>query len=292
MMHATVFENKDSAKVTAHHRKGAALLNNMGVSLLQNGAFGDAMRTLHDAVLVMSNVCCTKNALSPQDAKCLGVTTNCLAQARERLASPNACPMFMVQPALEYDAPTPPFSFLDLEDYHHFEIEENSFHHPYHIFICAVGVEPNNCSCRCGNGSVDFARNLDSAIMTYNLGLSYVCISKCQPEAELRRGFEDAAIHLFAMSESILQQCQEYGDKSHKEDCNRFDRKGEHIALIRMAVLHMWYQVLAQRYTSTEIADSIIPTLDNLMDLQGTLWRYHDAGDEAPLSYGTAAACA
>ena len=283
-MSAGIFQNKDTTQAKVQYRDGAALLNNIGVSLLAQGAFGDAMSTLLDAVIVMRNVCCVKNAIVHQNSRCIRLTSICLANAQERLASPQTYPDFVLPLTDAAVPPTPPF-ILQLDDSDHFEILKNSLHHPQDIFIFPAIVELHHHSCRC-SGYVDFTRNLDAAIMTYNLGLSYVCLSRWllpeQPQAQvLRQAYQDAAIQHFGLSESILQQCQDNacGDMAHKQDCIYFDRKAMHIARLRMAVLHIWYQILEQQQQqqqqrnndNSHVADMLFSSLLSLQNETGRL---------------------
>lgn len=253
-----------------NQRKGATLLNNIGCSLLEHGAYADALQTFHDAVLFMSKACSANGEQpfdGPRSSTKLGEH---LQAANQRLRSPRPCQVLRVQSGLGYDAATPPFSFLDLEDYRYFKIDERTFHHPYHTFVSPVRVERHSCSCT----GRRFDYFLESAVMIYNHGLSYSCLSKCQGDTQVQRCLGDVATRLFSMANSILQHCQNSGDQAHKEDCDRFDDHEEHIVLVRLAVLHSWYQLFVQREHNNVMADHRTGNqiLDCFVGLQETMW--------------------
>ena len=252
--------------------KEAIFLNNAGCSLLEQGAFEDALATFRDAV----------RTASITDSRNLNVA-EIVAQAKERLISTQSYQAHVIQ---QFDGPTPPFSILNLEDYRDFEFDEHTLVLPYHSLVCPVYLDQHHCGCSCCTGSYS---HLESAVMTYNFGLSYACLSKCQANAETQHTLQCVALRLFDMSDAVLRICHEHGDRSHKEDCKQFDHQCGRILFVRIAVLHSWYQLLGQSERDVDIISGH-HVLVSLLDLQATIRRSEQGNVFAPVQASAAAA--
>lgn len=214
---------------TSHqHRehKGAIYLNNVGCSLLELGAFQDALETFRDSVAVMKTVC--TSAGPPTTTAVQDASPNllqCIQRADQRLAFPQ--PLKTHQPQH--------FGLLMLEDYHKFEFDTHLLHHPHHTLICPVRV----------NDVPQIDPDLDSATMLFNLGLSYACVAKCQTVSSHRDELKAAAARVFDLADSILHHT--HNQACNDKACNRptfDDERLRLIAMVNIAVLHSLLQVM------------------------------------------------
>jgi len=239
------------------HHQGAICLNDLGCELLSMGAFQDAIDTFNDAVSIMKANFSTDGPLLTASLPAL------IQKANDRLTSPQLSEVLAMRSYVE--ASTPPFSLLTLEDYLDFELDEHTLRHQFHSFICPITIGHKKCSCH----DIKLDSDLDSAIMLYNLGLAYVCFSKCQQPGKDRESLQGAATRLLELSVAIVQRFHTSDHESvHKKDCHQDESFAKHITLISVAILHAMYQHMAQAYSlDPETSDNLLERLYYLHDM-------------------------
>lgn len=231
--------------------KASVTLNNVACSLLEQGAFQDAMETLNDAVFILKTICASEKSGASIQHDHVVTLPEKIENAYERQKSPRLCHVISSEPPLHHDTSTPPFTILTIEDYHFFEFTSRTLYHPWHTFLCPVRVsEKSCCSMNAMNGYV-FSRDLDCASMIYNLSLTYMCLSKCQTTQQDQKDLEITSIKLFELSDTILKNYQDAegsckGDQ-HGCDCHLNEEYTHRVASIHIAVLHSLVQLLFQK---------------------------------------------
>jgi len=249
---------------TSSFRQGAIYLNNLGCTLLEYGAFEDAMETFQDAVFVMKNglyhpPTSTVSGTGPVNNLDLPERFH---RANRRLAFPRPCKLLSSR-----RNKVPPFAILTLEDYCQFEFESIMVN-TLQVLMCPVRVETQD------NDDVQYSdSDLDASTMLLNLGLAYACLARCYEE-EHQQELQASACRIFQMADSILHHSQSNPCDNEEED-EMDDEQWKRTACVNMAVLHSLLQILViQQVKDEPMSDNVTdPVMDRLYYLQNSVQR-------------------
>ena len=230
-------------------RNGAINLNNIGCALLEHGAFDAALETLQDAVYIMKNgVCRSSHSVDNLDLAAR------IQRANQRIAFPRPCKVVLRHRQIT------PFTILPIEEYRSFGFEAINFHADQFI-MCPVRMDDGSF------GYTEHDNDLECGILLLNLGLAYVCLSKCHSGGD-RSHLQDVSCRMFQMADSILYSSQ----KNTCEDGMDSDY-WERLACVNMVCLHCLMQVLIDRESvdCNMRDDAIEAVFGRLYHLQHTL---------------------
>jgi hypothetical protein len=232
------------SKHIACNRRCAVYLNNVGCSLTKRGAFEDAMKTFSDAVLVMK---LGVTPFSPKQSHGNSAPTvdvvpaleleNRMKRADQRMAFPQAC--------MACNSTQDVFEILELADYPDIDIDYLLCKQDHHL-ICPIRIETDLAS----SPTVD-NEELTSGIMLFNLGLSYSCLSKCDPESPASQELRAAATRIFQLADCIVHRM--LTDAKSIKIMNRDFEIWKIGATTAMAVLHSLFQLFVDRRGSEDI---------------------------------------
>jgi hypothetical protein len=215
---------------------------------MKRGAFEDAMKTFSDAVLVM------KLGVTPFTTKCCrGMSApivavdstlelgNRIKQADQRMALHQASKTIS-------SSTSDVFEILELADFPDIDLDELLCEQEYHL-ICPICIETD----------VAFSTPFDnveliSGIMLFNLGLSYSCLSKCDPNFRTRQELRAAATRIFQLADCVVHRM--LTDAIATKIMNQEFETWKVGATTAMAVLHSLFQVFADHCGSCD--DSIL----------------------------------
>jgi hypothetical protein len=205
---------------------------------MKRGAFGDAKKTFSDAVFVMKHG--VTRFSRTQCSETSGPTYPYLdlqgriQRADQCMAFPQVCKL--VNSSTTDDG----FEFLEPAEFPYIDIDTLLQNHDQ--IICPIRIE-TDLAPPVHAGSEDFI----SGIMLFNLGLSYSCLSKCDPSTsgqELRA----AATSMFQLADCIVHRM--LTDSETIEIIAQDFELWKLGATASMAVLHSLFQLFADRRCS------------------------------------------
>ena len=172
--------------------RAAISLNNIGVVLLEQADFRQALEVLKDAIFVMKLVfpscrSCSSTSNLSNISNEINVKLQC---AMERLASPRSpesCPLTL-------DA-------ISYEDGNIALLKNCLRHGPTSPFVFPIKI-----TCSDFEYPEDRDVDVESAILLYNFGLAHMCIATARANGGNGRKAQERALKLFRLSESILVQ--------------------------------------------------------------------------------------
>jgi tetratricopeptide (TPR) repeat protein len=212
--------------------RGAVALNNMGVYLLERGAYRSALETLKDAIAVMKTVFPAQNY--DHNTAWRAEISDKLKAAHKRIAKPEV---------VQCSMPLEVNSFDDDE----FDVMKDSLRYgpsasmffPVRVAISDMDIESRNI-------------DVESAMLLYNFGIAHLCMSRVAIKASHK--LQEGALRLFDLSRSILSS------QYHKcEDSMQQTR----ILLLSASVMNNIVQVLNEQ-GNIEQAVEVFSALQNL----------------------------
>ena len=228
----------------ACNRRCSVYLNNIGCALMKRGAFEDAMKTFSDAVLVM------KVGVTPFTTKyCRGMSApivavdstlelgNRIKRADQRMALHQASGM------ISSSSPDV-FEILELTDFPDIDLDELLCEQDHHL-ICPICIETDLAL----STPLDNVE-LVSGIMLFNLGLSYSCLSKCDPVFRTCQELRAAATKIFQLADCIVHRM--LTDAKTSKIMNQEFEIWKVGATTAMAVLQSLFQVFADHCGSDD----------------------------------------
>ena len=175
----TPSSNMSTAAALHFNYRGAVCLNNIGVSLLEQHAYRQAMTTFTDAITVMKLVFRTESSCPS-----LKVESK-LQRAAQCLATPQSICAPSIAVISQDDA--------DILIKSPFPYEPSS------TTVFPIRIRSSEIECESGN--VD----IESAIMLFNFSLAHYCLAKLESNALCRKlKLQNSSLKLFRVSQSIL----------------------------------------------------------------------------------------
>ena len=161
---------------------------------------------------------------------------NRIKRADQRMAFPQAC----MTPTSTHDV----FEILELADYPDIDLDYLLCKQDHHL-ICPIRIETDLAS----SPTVD-NEELTSGIMLFNLGLSYSCLAKCDPESPSCQELRAAATRIFQLADCIVHHM--LTDAKAIKIMNRDFEIWKIGATTAMAVLHSLFQLFVDRRGSED----------------------------------------
>lgn len=172
---------------------GAVRLNNIGLALLERGAYRQALNTFKDAVANMRFVFPSKNEDSRGKNDLLSDIDMCITRARQRLVSPEGVHEKSSFIKVESISIMKKCSVAKIRSIIN---SEPSISHFYPLYITEVS--------ECCTNFEDRDIHTESAIMVYNFATAHAIVALCDPSRS--KHLRKAAHRLFALCQNILEQ--------------------------------------------------------------------------------------
>lgn len=216
--------------------RGAIALNNMGVSLLERGAYRNAIDTMKDAIAIMRTI-------FPQNGAVHSAPHNFnidskLQLAAQRLASPETS-------RAPLSVQTIPFSEDNIN-----AMKDALRYGPSGSVFFPLRIEISDFNCR--GRDID----LESSIFLYNFGIAHLCMARVHPKSAAK--LRDGALKLFDLAHSILaSQCAKAQDPADQT----------HVLLVAAMVLNNVVQVLSEQGRMEQVGQALssLKRLDDLV---------------------------
>ena len=229
----------------ACNQRCSVYLNNVGCSLMRRGAFEEARETFNDAVLVMklgvapfTTTYCRGMSSTPIDAvdSTLELGSR-IKRADQRMALHQTSKMIS-------NSGLDVFEILEPAEYSDIDLDYLLCKQDHHL-ICPIRIETDLAF----SPTVD-NEELTSGIMLFNLGLSYSCLAKCDPESPSCQELRAAATRIFQLADCIVYRM--LTDAKAIKIMNRDFEIWKISATTSMAVLHSLFQLFVDRRGSED----------------------------------------
>ena len=206
------------------HYRVAVALNNMGVALLERGAYCQAMKTLKDSILVMKGILRTSSKCTVGD----DIQTK-IDMATKRLMSPQPVPSTLPVTILSHDGSLLYSSMKSV-------LTQGDF--------CAVLVRIEPLDLRSPEHQ---DTDLESAIILYNFAIAHICMAKHSDSTTDVKQFREGSLKLLEMACDIAAEevpCKDRMEEEENDDDSE-DKFGELRLLLSAAALKNLIEVLA-----------------------------------------------